>query len=291
MSRSTILAHIEEQDDGTATGIWEPYVLKSAFQPIFALGHGKLKVTAYEGLIRPFKDEQSVSPQDFFLAIPAAERLNVETLTRTLHVLNAGRFLDPEKMLFVNFDPSVFHARQIADMTLHEMRVTLNEAGIDPRRVVCEVTEQKSSSQQALAIFVEALRSSGFQVAIDDFGAEASDMERVEALRPNVVKFDARWISRLMETKPGFALLSVMVEEFVSKGITVIFEGIEENWQLEAAEAAGAHMVQGFLLARPEVVPGSFGASASAGATSSAGAAPAAFARHPHPTFGRRKSS
>lgn len=291
MSRSIILAHIKEQDDGTATGIWDPYVLKSAFQPIFALANGKLNVSAYEGLIRPFLDEKSVSPADFFRAIPATDRLNVETLTRTLHLLNAGRFLDPEKMLFVNFDPSVFHERQIADMVLHEMRVTLNEAGIDPRRVVCEVTEQKSSSQQALAVFVDALRGSGFKVAIDDFGAEASDMERVEMLRPDIVKFDARWISRLMETKPGFALLSVMVDEFVSKGITVIFEGIEENWQLEAAEAAGAHMVQGFLLARPELVPGSFAAIARDSGASSNGAGPGATPGHPHPTFGRRKAT
>ena len=286
MSRSIILAHIDEQDDGTATGIWDPYVLKSAFQPIFILGHGKLNVVAYEGLIRPFRDEKSVSPADFFHDIPVADRLNVETLTRTVHLLNAGRFLDPDKMLFVNFDPSVFHARQIADMILHEMRVTLNEAGIDPRRVVCEVTEQKSSSQQALAVFVEVLRNSGFQVAIDDFGVEASDMERVEMLRPDIVKFDARWISRLMETKPGFALLSVMVDEFVSKGITVIFEGIEESWQLEAAEAAGAHMVQGFLLGRPELVPGSFAAAFARG-----DAASVAVPGHPQPTFGRRKTS
>lgn len=90
-------------------------------------------------------------------------------------------------------------------------------------------------------------------------------MERVAALRPHIVKFDARWIARLMDTRPGFALLKVMVGEFSARGIGIVFEGIEESRQLELAEKAGADMVQGFVLARPEVVPFSFAAFAHAG--------------------------
>lgn len=258
MSRSIGLAHIIRQEDRTATGLWGPFTLKSAFQPIFAFHDGRLEVVAFEGLIRPFRDGQGVSPASFFNAIPAADRLHVETLTRTLHLLNAGTFLDPATKLFVNFDPSVFCDRQVAETALREMRLTLHEAAIELRRVVCEVTEQKSTSQQALADFVAALRDHGFGIAVDDYGAQESDMERVSALKPDIVKFDARWIMRLMETRPGFALLSVMVAEFASRGITVVFEGIEQGWQLELAEAAGAHMVQGFALARPELAPTSF---------------------------------
>lgn len=297
MSRSIGLAHIERQDDGTATGVWGPYVLKSAFQPIFAFHEGKLDVVAFEGLIRPFRDGKGVSPADFFGSIPAADRLHVETLTRSLHLLNAGACLDPKTKLFVNFDPSVFHERQIAEITLREMRLVLHEAGIDPRRVVCEVTEQKSASQQALAGFVGALRDSGFRIAIDDFGVKASDMERVVALKPDIVKFDAQWITRLMETQPGFALLSVMVGEFVARGITIVFEGIEEDWQLKLAEAAGAHMVQGFALARPELAPTGFAVFSRDRAAPSdepgpkGGEVPARASGRSLPTFGRRKSS
>src|SRR5690606_30037450 len=69
---------------------------------------------------------------------------------------------------------------------------------------------------------------------------------------------DAQWITRLMDSRPGFALLAVMVREFASRGIRTVFEGIEEPWQLELAEASGAHMVQGYVLARPELAPTSF---------------------------------
>jgi len=270
VSRSIGLAHIIRQDDRTVTGVWGVYVLKSAFQPIFRFADGTLSIAAFEGLIRPFRDGEAVAPGNFFRSIPAGDRLHVETLTRTLHLLNAGEFLDPAAMLFVNFDPSVFSEREIAEKALREMRLTLHEAHIDPKRIVCEVTEQKSTSQQALSGFVQALRDHGFRIAVDDYGAEESDMERVAALSPDIVKFDAHWITRLMDSRPGFALLTVMVAEFRSRGITVVFEGIEETWQLEMAEEAGADMVQGFVLARPELAPTGFAVFARAETSESA---------------------
>lgn len=306
LSRSVALAHIFRNDEGLATGVWGLYTLRSAFQPIFGFHGGKLTVDAFEGLIRPLQNGEEVTPMTFFATIPAVDRLHVETITRTLHLFNAGRFLDPAMMLFVNFDPSVFGERAVAEATLGEMRLTLHETGIDPRRIVCEVTEQKSTSPAALASFVSALRDNGFKIAVDDYGSEESDLERVSALKPDIVKFDARWIGRLMETRPGFALLSVMVKEFASRGIKVVFEGIEEHWQVEQAEEAGAHMVQGYALARPDLAPDIFATFGRAMAEPASGAEPATrppplrpgavapasrASRHISRPFGRRSSS
>jgi EAL domain-containing protein (putative c-di-GMP-specific phosphodiesterase class I) len=61
-----------------------------------------------------------------------------------------------------------------------------------------------------------------------------------------------------MESGAGFALLTAMVQSFENQGIRTVFEGIEEGWQLELAEKSGASMVQGYVLARPELAPTSF---------------------------------
>jgi EAL domain-containing protein (putative c-di-GMP-specific phosphodiesterase class I) len=61
-----------------------------------------------------------------------------------------------------------------------------------------------------------------------------------------------------MESGAGFALLTTMVSTFEQQGIITLFEGIEESWQLELAEKSGTSMVQGFVLARPEIAPTSF---------------------------------
>ncbi|RUV50309.1 EAL domain-containing protein [Mesorhizobium sp. M7A.F.Ca.MR.228.00.0.0] len=287
MSRSVGLAHIIRQDDGTSTGVWGIYTLQSAFQPIFAFKEGKLSVVAFEGLIRQ-------SPMNFFSTCPAADRLHIEALTRTLHLLNAGACLPREASIFVNFDPSVFTERAVADAALREMRLVLHEAGIDPRRVVCEVTEQRSASQEALHGFVAALRANGFRIAVDDYGADDSDINRVKELKPDIVKFDAYWITQLMESGAGFALLTTMVKNFEEQGIHTVFEGIEEGWQLELAEKSGASMVQGFVLARPELAPTSFGVfdkarqAPAAAAVDTAAPAAAMPSARPVKAFGRR---
>ncbi len=238
--------------------MWAGYTLASAFQPIFAFGGGKLKVIAFEGLLRASRNGETVAPGAFFAAVPPADRLHVETLSRTLHLLNAAACLDRAASIFVNFDPSLFCERAVVDMALRDMRLVLHEAEIDPLRIVCEVTEQKSSSDRELYMFVQALKVHGFRIAIDDYGAEESGIQRINELKPDIVKFDASWIARLMNSGPGVALLATMVEQFRARGIETVFEGLEENWQLELAEQSGASMVQGFVLARPELAPTSF---------------------------------
>ncbi|MCB1418596.1 MAG: EAL domain-containing protein [Notoacmeibacter sp.] len=258
MSRSIGLAHVIRQPDGTSRGIWGNYVLCSAFQPIFEFRNGKLEIAAFEGLVRPFREGESVSPGRFFKSIPAQDRLEVETLTRTIHLLNAGRFLDPATRLFVNFDPSVFTSREIADRALREMRLTLHEAEIDPARIVCEVTEHKVDSHEALMEFVDALRSHNYSIAVDDYGADDSDISRIRELKPEIVKFDAAWIVKLMDSAPGYQLLREMVDTFNSWGIETLFEGIEEHWQLELAEKCNVRLVQGFVVAKPQLAPTEF---------------------------------
>jgi len=99
-----------------------------------------------------------------------------------------------------------------------------------------------------------------------------------------------------MESGAGFALLTAMVNGFERQGIRTVFEGIEEGWQLELAEKSGASMVQGYVLARPELAPTSFrvfakGAEPPAAAESrtagASGAAPGQSAR-PARVFGRK---
>lgn len=253
MGRRTGLDHIEREENGTATGRWGLFTLKSAFQPIFAFRDGKLRIEAFEALIRPFRNGESETPPAFFATCNAADRLKVEGLTRTLHFLNASSCLPDDSSLFINIDPSVFTGQDIGDAALRNIRLVLNSVGIEPARVVCEVTESPTGSQRAFHSFVSGLRRNGFRIAVDDYGADDSDIRRIKELRPDIVKFDAAWINRLMESDAGFELLSNMVKSFEDQGIRTVFEGIKGEWQIDLAEKCGASMVQGFVLARPQI--------------------------------------
>jgi EAL domain-containing protein (putative c-di-GMP-specific phosphodiesterase class I) len=41
-----------------------------------------------------------------------------------------------------------------------------------------------------------------FKIAVDDFGADDSDIQRVTDLNPDILKFDAEWVRRFTETRP-----------------------------------------------------------------------------------------
>lgn len=290
---SSIGSQIVSENDGTSTGIWGAFVLKSAFQPIFGFQAGKLAVAGFEALLRPFRAGELLQPMTFLANLPAAERIVVENLLHRLHLLNAAAFLPADAAIFINIDPSVFIDHAVADAAIRDMRATLAEIGADPHRVVCEVTEKETISQEALFNLVAGLRASGFRIAVDDYGADDSDMARIRDLHPDIVKFDAAWVGGLIDSAPGYALLAEMVSTFEQQGIRTVFEGIEKSWQIELAEKAGVAMLQGFALARPELVPASFArpGSADSGAPHRPnGGSPARAGGDPHhvKTFGRR---
>lgn len=251
-------AGLQRREDGTLSGNWGPFELRSAFQPIFSFRNKDVGISAYEALMRPFLDDRPVPLGIFFPRVPLAERGAVEVMARRVHLFNAGRAIGNEASLFINFNPSLFAGGAERLRALDEMRDILAEVNLNPGRIVCEVTEQESTSESLLLDFVNALRREGYRIAVDDYGAASSDISRIESLKPDIVKFDAKWVTRLMETRAGFDLLKRMVSGFADNRISTVFEGIEENWQAELARKSGVTMVQGFGLARPQIAPVNF---------------------------------
>ena len=259
MSKSGGFDRIVQREDGVRIAVWGVYELNSAFQPIFSFGEdAKLTISAFECLIRPFRQGQAFTPQKFFSGIQPGERIEVETLMRNLHLLNAGEFIDPSASIFVNFDPSQFPDRQSVDDALRDMRLVLHQAKMEPGRIVCEITEQKSASPLALQNLLMSLRAHEFRIAVDDFGAEESDFKRIVEMNPDIVKFDAYWVTILMQSASGYSLLKSMITKVTDRGIQTLIEGVEEPWQLELTEKSGAMMVQGFATAKPQLAPSQY---------------------------------
>ena len=234
---------------------WGGHVLHTAFQPIFRFSNdGGLVQIGAEALLRPFLGAAPVPPLRFFERVEQGDLASLELVTGRLHIANAARHLAPGQWLFLNFDPSILMTASLWRSTITTMQVALRDAGIAPDCVVCEMTEQKSGSDRALVNFVRALRAEGCKVAVDDYGSHDSDRSRIDMLKPDVVKFDAGWVTRLMNSGAGFTLLTEMVETFKNQRILTVFEGIETDLQLRLAEQAGATMVQGYVLAKPVIV-------------------------------------
>lgn len=249
---------IGQQPDGTWSAKAHGVTLKSAFQPIFALRSGKLRPVACEGLLRIFSDIGRVSPGAYFSALDEDDLAQSEALARTLHIRNA-RTLDPSmRRLFLNFDPTVFGSPAQFEATLNTIGRELSASGIQTSDIVCEITEQAVSDADELKNCVYGLRARGYVVAVDDFGAKASNPKRVAHLTPDIVKIDGALVQRLMRTPSSFDRLLQLVANFRSDGVRVVLEGIEKSAHLTLAMKTGADFHQGFALAVPRLAPARF---------------------------------
>ncbi len=241
--------------------IYGPFALRSAFQPIFRqLPNGRLRLEAFEGLVRPVKGGTPVSPFGFFQAILEEDRSFVDGLCRRLHIRNSVELARPKATLFLNFDPGLFDNPAAMAIEAVEVRRLAESVGLPPRQIVCEITEKKARDRRSLLSVTEDFRAHGFRIAVDDYGAEESDIARIELLQPDIVKFDGEWVNGYMETDAGIELLRDIVNRFRARRITTLFEGLEHAWQVDVAHALKVDLMQGYALAKPKSLPFDFNA-------------------------------
>ncbi|MFZ2101894.1 MAG: EAL domain-containing protein [Oricola sp.] len=244
---------IEQREGDAFAASYGDFTLRTAFQPIFRFGNGRLVPVACEALLRVTRDATPVLTDSFFTSLDPQAFLELEPELRRLHIRNA-RFLPADmRRLFLNFDPRIPEDPSRFESNLRILGAELRDAGISPADVVCEITEAETQSNDTLTHFAYELRARGYTIAVDDFGARASRLQRVNALAPDIVKFDGALVKRLISTPAGTGTLRMLIERFNRDGIHCILEGMEALWEVGVAESTGASMVQGYALAAPRL--------------------------------------
>ncbi|HLP97216.1 MAG TPA: EAL domain-containing protein [Sideroxyarcus sp.] len=222
--------------------------LRSVFQPIVDVrrnaAHG------YEALLRASDHKgNAVPPPVAFRQAESVERLvKFDRLCRTLHTLNYLNMGQGSGLLFLNVHPELLVAvnahGKVFEQVLHQHDVATNE-------VVIEINESAVSEEAQLAAAIANYRERGYRIAIDDFGKEHSNLERLWRLAPEYVKLDGAIIQQA-ESEPRLQrILPKLVELIRELGAEVIIEGVETEAQLQLARHAGVDLVQGYLLGRP----------------------------------------
>jgi EAL domain-containing protein (putative c-di-GMP-specific phosphodiesterase class I) len=248
---ASIGAAIHVDEIGIETGRFGGFRLKTAYQPIFQRMGRSLLPIAVEGLVAPYRDGQAIDGRTFFDAVPAAERLFVESLCRCLHIRNHHNVGVPTLRLYFNYDP-----RANADLedTLREIRTMagcLVEVGLDPRLLVCEITEASALDESTLVAVTEIMRALGMRIAVGNFGAGRSTYERVARILPDIVKIDGALFRSLCRDAAAARLFGPLVQTIRRTGAEVLAEGIETPAELRIAIDARVDLLQGHLLGRP----------------------------------------
>ena len=179
MALKSIFSSLVREVDGTWSTAYSTFNLKSALQPIFRrTASGILDIDSFEGLVRPHRNGEPVTPGEFFSLVAPEDIGNIDSILRTIHILNTGRLNRSRARIFVNFHPGLFQTPAKMRQEVERMRLAAHEAGMTADRIVCEISEKKASDTQMVADFAYHMHDIGFRVALDDYGAGDSDIDR-----------------------------------------------------------------------------------------------------------------
>lgn len=237
-------------DSAGATGAFRGMQLSSVFQPLFDAGSGQAR--AHEALLR-VQDAAGapLSPAAAF-AVPASseEQVYFDRLCRVVHALNFARQAEAGAELFVNVSGG--HLLGVSHGGHGEIfERLLQQCGLRPGQIILEVLEARVDDISRLNEAVAAYRERGYRVAIDDFGCEHSNFDRLWRLTPDIVKLDRSLIVQSTGNERARRILPKLVEIIHELGAQVVCEGIETPFQHRLAVDAGADLLQGFYYARP----------------------------------------
>lgn len=145
------------------------------------------------------------------------------------------------------------HPSQLVCTALIE-RITLliKRSQVPPASVTFEITESGFISAPARSLEnLVRLRMLGCGLAMDDFGAGYSSLDRLSDLPFSEIKLD-RAFARKMQSQPkSAAIISCSVALARALGISLVIEGVETVEQQVRLIELGATLAQGFLFARP----------------------------------------
>lgn len=225
--------------------------LHPLFQPLVNLREHR--IIGYEALIRGPSDGPLHAPLNLFDAANRAGRLaELELLARQVSLERFKRLQLPER-LFLNVSPECLYAPGFKRGRTLEL---IRAAGIDPARVVIELTEHQPTHDLALMKrAIEHYRAMGFSIAIDDLGAGYSGLRLWCDLRPDYVKIDRHFIQGIHDD-PAKQVFVRSIRD-IARGLDcqVLAEGVECREEREAVEGLGISLAQGFYFAPPRSVP------------------------------------
>jgi diguanylate cyclase (GGDEF)-like protein/PAS domain S-box-containing protein len=223
------------------------------YQPVLDLGTER--VVGVEALVRWRHPTRGiVQPADF---IPIAEesglivplgRWVLEQACRQVASWRGAAPGTPELTVSVNVS-----ARQLqhADF-VHDVRVALDGAALDPRRLVLEITEGVVIGDHVLVgEMLEALQLMGVRLALDDFGIGYSSLSMLESLPFDVLKLDRVFVSRLGASSSSAPLVHAIADLGAALELDVVAEGIENEHQVAELRRLGVHRGQGAFFANP----------------------------------------
>jgi EAL domain-containing protein (putative c-di-GMP-specific phosphodiesterase class I) len=221
------------------------------YQPIVELE--TRRVVACEALVRwPDGPRGCVSPSSF---IPLAEEIGAVVPIGRSVLHRACRAA--QRWSWNGGAAAAIHVN-VSPVELQEpkfvsgVQATLSRSGLEPGRLVLEITEGVMLRDPASSIAVlHELRALGVQLALDDFGTGYSSLCHLRSLPIDLLKIGMPFVGDLEPGGSDRAFMRMVLDLAANLELGVVVEGIESADQLKSLRELGCELGQGFYLGPP----------------------------------------
>jgi diguanylate cyclase (GGDEF)-like protein len=210
--------------------------LEVVLQPIFRVDD--MGVAGFEVLSRFSHSDEAGSVLAHAHALGYGDRLETAAIGKALEL--PGR--PPGVRIFV----------KVSELAMRTPRFW-QELSSDLTDVVVELHEGRTGLDDVtVGGYLDRLRSRGARVGLDDVGNRATDLPRIAALRPDVVKIDRSLVRDCHRVMARADVLRDLATFARRRGADVCADGVETEEELAVVVGSGANLVQGLLLGAPQ---------------------------------------
>lgn len=147
----------------------------------------------------------------------------------------------------VNVSPQQFRDPRFKDSVREAIELT----GIDPRRLVFEITESLLMHDPAHAkVLLEELTAMGISFAVDDFGTGYSSLAYLQRFPLAKLKIDRSFVENLLTSRNDQAIVSAVVGLAQTLDLELVAEGVETEAQRTLLTEMGCDHIQGWLVCK-----------------------------------------
>lgn len=127
------------------------------------------------------------------------------------------------------------------------------QSSVAAARIQFEITETSAIRDMSVAMaFVQAARSLGCRVALDDFGSGLSSFAYLRTFPVDCIKIDGAFVGNVTDaSSTDRAIVTAIVGVARALGLTVVAEHVDSPEILATLRQLGIDKVQGFLIAEP----------------------------------------
>lgn len=228
------------EDQAMSVGVLGNVELRSHYQVV--ISPALQRSVGMEALLLAQRGTVLEAAEDLVARMGDREIADLDRLALAVHLRNAPATPQGNEWLFLPIHPQTIRQRLFSpEQALRELAAR----DVGPSRIVLEISDSARLNDAELLDFVRSYRDAGFRIALDDFGAGASNFDRVLTLQPDIVRLDPGLVQNAERSPRAARLFPHMVSLLRESGSLALVDGIVSEAQARIAVDADAELLQG----------------------------------------------